>query len=244
MKLWLIVVIAVFSAVVGYILHFEISSGKNVSIHYSKLSQAQLAVQKNIRQLSDEIEEKLTSFADAVSEDRVFSLRLLGEQDRSSSDVTQFAARFIKPMGFSLLDIIDSSFTVVSSGQFTANAGSNVSEKSSALGKSPEFLKDNIMGESALTFQARKSFKIADIPFFVSGGYRVDKRFIEKLAPDDSCTMFLKIGNEIYGNDTIRSVSELKGHTMIINDKQYDAIVVPLASGAKISPQVVVFYKK
>jgi hypothetical protein len=242
MKPWITVVIGLCSAVVGYVVHLQISASETVSIQDSRFDQIELVVQKNIRQISDDIENRLSSFADAVAEDRVFSLRLLGEQDRSSPDVTQFASRFIKPMNFSILDIVDSSFSVVSSGQFTANAGSNVTEKISALEKKPGFYKDKIMGESVLTFQARKAFKIADIPFYVSGGCFVNKQFLEKVAPNDSCSLFLKIGDEIFGNDTIRTVSDLKGHTMIINDKKYEAVIVPVQSGTKSSPQIVVFF--
>lgn len=244
MKPWVTVVIGVCSAVVGYVVHLQISASESDSIQRSKFELIELAVQKNMRQLSDEIEDRLSSFAGAVSEDGVFSLRLLGEQDRSSPDVTQFASRFMKPMGFSLLDIVDSSFTVVSSGQFIANAGSNVAEKMSALGKKTGFIKDRIMGEPVLTLQAKKSFKIADIPFLVSGGRRIDKELLKQIAPHDNCNLFIKIGDEIFGNDTIRTVSELTGNTMVINDKEYDAVVVSVAAESKLSPEIVVFFKK
>lgn len=244
MKSWIAVVIGCCSAVVGYMVHLQVGSSEKVSVHIAKLHQIEMTVQKNMRLISMDIDKKLSFFADAVADDRVFSLRLLGEQDRSSPDVTQFASRFIKPMGFSVLDIVDSSAMVVSSGAFIASAGGLVSEKISALGKNPGFYKDKIMGEMVLTFQAKKAFRMADIPFFVSGGCRVDKGFLEKLAPDDSCGLFIKVGDEIIGNDTIRTVSDLKDHKIIINDKEYDAAIIPLTSEASITPQLVVYLNK
>jgi hypothetical protein len=244
MKPWIAVVIGCCSAVVGYVVHLQIGSYETVQAHNAKLHQIEITVQKNMRLISLEIENKLTSFAEAVADDRVFSLRLLGEQDRSSPDVTQFASKFIKPMGFSVLDIIDSSQMIVSSGAFIASAGGKVTEKFSALGKKPSFFIDKIMGETVLTYQAKKAFRMADIPFYVSGGARVDKNFLEKLAPYDSCGLFFKVGDEIVGNDSIHTVSDLKDHKIIINDKEYDAAVIPLGSDAPIIPQLVVYLKK
>ncbi|HEX2956652.1 MAG TPA: hypothetical protein VHO70_07465 [Chitinispirillaceae bacterium] len=242
MKPWIAVVIGCCSAVAGYVVHLQVTSSEKVSAQSAKLHQIEMTVQKNMQLISSEIESKLASFAEAVAEDRFFSLRLLGEQDRSSPDVTQFAAKFMKPMGFSVLDIVDSSYVVVSSGAFIASVGGNASEKISALGKNPDFYKDKIMGEMVLTFQAKKNFRIADIPFYVLGGCRVDKNFLKRLAPDDRCSLFLKSGEEIIGNDTIRTVSDLKNHKIIINDKEYDAAVIPLASGTSTSPQLVVYF--
>jgi hypothetical protein len=244
MKPWIVVVIGCCSAVIGYVVHLQVGSTEKLTVHNAKLHQIEITVQKNMRLISTEIESKLISFADAVAGDQVFSLRLLGEQDRSSPDVTQFASRFIKPMGFSVLDIIDSSSMVVSSGAFIASAGGSVTEKISALGKKPGFYMDKIMGKVVLTFQAKKAFLMADIPFYVSGGCCVDKSFLEKLAPDDSCGLFIKVGEEIFGNDTIRTVSDLKNHKIIINDKEYDAVVIPLASDAAITPQLIVYLIK
>lgn len=243
MKPWVAVVVGCCSAVAGYVVHLQVGSSEKVSVHKAKLNQIEMTVQKNMRMISLEIENKLISFADAVSDDRVFSLRLLGEQDKSSPDVTQFASRFMKPMGFSVLDIVDSSLMVVSSGAFIASAGGKVTEKFSALGKNPGFYKDKIKGEMVLTFQAKRSFRMADIPFYVSGGCQVDKGFLEMLAPDDQCGLFIKVGDEIVGNDTIRTVSDLKDHKIIINDKEYDGVVIPLSSENKIAPQLVVYLK-
>ncbi len=243
MKPWIAVVIGCCSAVIGYVVHLQVGKSESASVHVAKLNQIEMTVQKNMRMISSDIEKKLISFADAVADDRVFSLRLLGEQDKSSPDVTQFASRFIKPMGFSVLDIVDSSMIVVSSGAFIASAGGNVTESFSALGKKPGFYKDKIKGETVLTFQAKRSFRIADIPFYVSGGCRVDKTFLEMLAPDDNCGIFIKVGDEIVGNDTIRTVSDLKDHKIIINDKEYDAAVIPLASESAVAPQLVVYLK-
>jgi hypothetical protein len=245
MKPWITIIIGCCSAVLGYVVHLQVGSTEKGSVHSAKLQQIELTVQKNMRLISTEINNKLTSFADAVAGDQVFSLRLLGEQDRSSPDVTQFASKYIKPMGFSVLDIIDSSSMVVSSGAFIASVGGLVTEKISVLGKRPGFYMDKIMGERVLTFQAKKEFRMADIPFYVSGGCRVDKGFLEKLAPDDSCGLFIKVGDEIVANDTIRTVSDLKNQKIIINDKEYDAVAIPLAaSDASIVPQLFVYLYK
>lgn len=189
-----------------------------------------MAVKKRLGQTEKNIESQLAAFAAVVQNDNEFSLKLLVENDRSSPVITLMAGRFMKPMGFSALEIADSSGTILSSGQFPANAGNSCKGKGALLGTAPKLCNDNFTGEDVLTMQAKRSFAIADFKFQVMGGIAVTPQFLKDIAPIDKVTLLLKKGNTYVGMEKVTSISEIKQGSIIINDKAWQASEVVLPS--------------
>jgi hypothetical protein len=192
------------------------------------LAMARESIEKRLQEISHDISVRLSAFADEVGADQQFSLRLLAENNRSAPEVTQKAGQFIRPMGFAVLDIADSSYTLLSSGEFPASAGQNVSSKVKLLSDDPKMLEDVIVGQKALTLQARHNFFIAgSIPFYALGGVIVDEKFLQGLTPYSGVQVLLKQGNTIVGM-TVKTISDLKNGAIIINDKEYPAFEIDL----------------
>jgi len=186
------------------------------------------AVKERFNEISMEVEKRLHAFAQTVADDRSFSLKLLVDNDRSAQEVTDVAPRFMKPMGFSFLEITDASHIILSSGHFPASVGNSVMEKAGFLSDTPVVINDVFRGTPIMSLQARKRFTIVDVPFYVQGGMAFDDSFMEKLSPREGVRVFLKHGNEMIGWDNIRSISEVNNNTIIINDKEYSAASLPL----------------
>ncbi|MBD3320436.1 MAG: hypothetical protein GF350_04995 [Chitinivibrionales bacterium] len=189
------------------------------------------SVQRKLEQQKESLIKKLDAFANVTAQDRDFAMRLLVETDRSASDVVERAQQFIHPMNLDILEITDSAFVLLSSGHFPASAGNSIEEKCSMLDESPAFLMDNIMGDSVATLQAKVSFAIAELPFYVSGGVIIDNEFLSRLMPLDDVYVLLKTGDEIIGGKAIGnigSISDIEDQRIIINSKEFlaDTIAV------------------
>ena len=202
-----------------------------------ELKQVEQSVQKRFQGLTSQLSAQLTSFATSVASNRNFSLRLLVENDRSSPDITEMAVHFRGPMGFSVLEITDSAYVILSSGHFPASAGNRIEEKAAQLTSEPLILTDNVMGAPKLTMQLKKKFHIAEIPFYVIGGLEIHDQFLSGLCPREGVMILLKTGNEYLGKPGIRSISEVKDSKIFINDKEYYAtqMGLPLAGGETAS---------
>jgi len=196
----------------------------NSTFSLIELKEAQLSVEKSLAEKLNKLDQQLDAFSSSISNDRNFSLRLLVENDRSSPDVTEKAGQFLDPMGFSILEITDSAFNILSSGHFPASAGNGDTLKASLIGKSPLLLDDNIMGSNVLTFQTGKRFAIAGMTFYAIGGIQVNSEFLNGLSPRNGVKVLLKRGKVILGMENIRSISEIKDNKIIINDKEYLAV--------------------
>lgn len=206
-----------------------------------KLRIAEKSVQQNLDQLSDKISRQLNAFAGMVASDKNFALRVLAENDRSSTDVTELAARFLSPMDFSVLEITDSEYNILSSGHFVANAGNSVTEKK-GLKSEPTCFDDNIMGQQRLTLQSRIRFTISEIPFYVLGGLEVNEKFLRSLTPNSDISVLLKRGKQYYGKPDISSISEVNDNRIIINDKEYWASELKLPYiGTDEAPSLIIF---
>ncbi|MBN2036229.1 MAG: hypothetical protein JW768_05765 [Chitinispirillaceae bacterium] len=187
------------------------------------------SVEKRMHELHRDIGARLAAFSREVATDQVFSLRLLAEKNPSAQEVTGKAVQFLKPMGFSLLDIVDSSYTILSSAEFTASAGNSMAEKALQLSESPVVIVDRVMGKEVITLQARHRFTIAEsIPFHVCGGIIIDEEWLAGLAPHYGIRVLLKKGSTVMGMEGIRTISEITDGTIIINDKKYAAVSIPL----------------
>ncbi len=200
------------------------------SIKIQKLLIAESAVKSRLSIIESKLIDQLNAFSNAVSTDKNFSLKMFVESDLSSSDIVDIAGRYLKTMDFSVLEVIDSSGTIVSSGHFPASAGQNISEHIAALSRRPTAIKENIMGNQVLTLQSKKMFEIADFQFYAIGGYEINSKLLKELSPWDEVTVLLQNGNDYIGMDDIRSISEIKDHSIIINDKEYYATRIPFSS--------------
>ena len=209
------------------------------------LKNVELSVQKKFDEITLRLSSQLQSFAKAVANDRDFSLRLLVENDRSSPDITRMAQDFLAPMNFSFLEITDSSFEVLSSGHFPANAGNSIIDKAGRLSEKPVLLEDNVMGSEKLTLQLKEPLQIAEIPFYVMGGVEVNEKFLASLSPREGVTVLLRRGNDYLGKTEVHSVSEIRNHKILINDNEYYAAQLSLPySGDGDAPVLIIVLEK
>lgn len=186
-------------------------------------------VSKRIKEMSEDVGTRLSAFAAEVMADQLFSLRLLVENNRSAPEVTGKAGQFIKPMGFSVLTVLDSASIILSSGDFSASTGNSALKKASLLSEEPTFIVDQIMGKSVLTLQAKKAIKIVDsIPLFVLGGIVIDEGVLARLSPCQGVTVLLKQGSAITGMAGVRTITGVLDNKIVINDKTYGAFQVDL----------------
>lgn len=225
------VITSIFTAIVVFVVMNTIMHRKEDKIIKEKLIFTEQCVKKSLDNVYLSIQEQLTNFADLIASDRDFSISIFVENNSSSPTITQMAPNFIKPMGFSFLEIVDSLGVILSCGNFPASAGNSIKEKLASLSEEVTVYKDNIKGKPMLTLQARKSFKIADFKFYVMGGFLLDERLLKILLPGKNVLLILKHGSEYVATENIGSVSSVKNNIVIINDKEYPAseIALPVA---------------
>jgi hypothetical protein len=186
-------------------------------------------VSKRLKEMSEDIGTRLSAFATEVAGDQLFSLRLLAEDNRSAPEVTTKAGQFIKPMGFSVLTIIDSASIILSSGDFSASVGNSAQKKAELLADNPTFIAGQIMGKSVLTMQAKKPIRIVEgIPLYALGGIAIDEDVLARLSPHKGVTVLLKQGSAITGMAGVRTMTDLKDNKIVINDKEYGAFQINL----------------
>ena len=204
----------------------EMAEPKNESPELATMKET---VQRRLSEMSDDISNRLKMFSQEVASDQLFSLRLLVENNPSAPEVTNKAVQFLKPMGFSLLDVADSGYTLLSCGQFPASVGTSVEEKGVQLSETPVIIPDKVMGKDVLSFQAKYPFRIAEsLRFFAIGGIIIDEAWLRKLAPREGVTILLKKGASVMGMEDVRTISEVKDGNVLINDKEYQAAEIPL----------------
>jgi hypothetical protein len=241
MKIVLPILTALIVGITSFYFFQKNISEQKLEYKLQKLRTAEKIVQGNFDQLCDKISRQLNAFAETVASDKNFALRVLAENDRSSTDVTELAARFISPMDFSVLEITDSGYNILSSGHFVANAGNSVNEKAK-LNSKPTCFDDNIMGQQRLTLQSRIRFTISEIPFFVLGGLEVNEMFLRSLTPNSDISVLLKKGKQYCGKSDISSISEINNNRIIINDKEYWASELKLPYiGTEEAPSLIIY---
>lgn len=240
MKIILPILTALITGTVLFFVYQKKIEDQQLQFQIQKLKIVEETVKQNIEGVSDRILMQLEALSKTIAEDKNFALRLLAENDRSSSDITEYAVRFMSPMGFSVLDITDSSLIILSSGHFAANAGNSVIEKAK-LSSKPAYYDDNIMGQKRLTIQSKVKFTISDIPFYVIGGLEINEQFLKDLSPNQNVTILLKRGREYFGKSDIRSISEVTNGRIFINDKEYYAAEVQLPfAGNEDNPSLII----
>lgn len=232
------------AALVFYFFNRKIDEA-NKSFSLIELKEAQLSVEKNLQEKLNKIDTQLNAFSSTISSDRNFSLRLFVENDKSSPDITEKAQQFLNPMGFSLLEITDSSYNILSSGHFPASAGNSDSLKASVLTEQPAIFEDEMMGSKVITIQAKKQFKIADIPFYALGGLEINDEFLKDLTPRDGVKVLFKLGDRISGMSGINSLSEINNGVVIINNREYNAACIDLPyKGEGPAPVLIILIAK
>lgn len=221
---------ALLSSVVVFMVMKDHNLTKNSDIGVEELAIAESSVRARLKHIEEKLVDQLNAFSDAVASDKYFALKLFVENNKSASDVVDIAGRYLRVMNFSVLAIVDSSNSIVSSGHFPASAGSNVLEHIAHLSSKPIAISENIIGNQVLTLQSKREFKIADFKFYAVGGYEVNDDLLAELSPWDKVKIVLKQGSKYTGMSGIHSVSEVKDHKIIINDKEYFASQIPFPS--------------
>lgn len=217
----------------GAAMMFAISKGRVTQLHRKhgavRLVDARQTTGKCLQDYQARLSRRLRAFAAQVAADRGFSMKLLVEQQRSASEVSEIASRFMGPMGFSLLEVTDSSFRLLSSGHFPASVGKSAARKAEMLEEQPVFVMDNIRGRKVLTLQSRIDFTIAERTFWCLGGVEVDESFLNSLTPASVSNLLLQKDGELIGGDGIETMSPLSDNEVIINDTPFQADTLRLS---------------
>lgn len=209
---------------------FTLQQKREATIDVAVIQAMTQSVKSTLASRSRQLTDQLQAFSATIASNKDFSLKVLVENDRSSRAITEMASQYLKPMHFTVLEILDSASTILSSGHFPANAG-NKSKKAASLSDTTVACNENVMGETVLTLQARKKFTIADFAFFVAGGLSLDSAFLADITPAPNVRLILKNGSTYTGMGAVRSISALENSQIIINDKKYTAssIILPSA---------------
>jgi hypothetical protein len=185
-------------------------------------------IEKQIQNEARLISDQVSAFSKEVAADRDFAMKLIVENNRSAPEVTDFAQRFMGPMGFSLLEIVDSGNVLLSSAQFPASVGTSVLGKAELLGDQALFIADNIKGRKMLTLQRQIRFKILDASFSCLGGRIIDEDFISRLFPGNGFRLVLKQGDKMIGVNPGESVSDFRDSTIVVGGALYPALSLAL----------------
>jgi hypothetical protein len=206
------------------------------------------SVEKRLADLSQDITSRLAAFADGAASDRLFALRLIAENNPSAPEVAGKAGGFMRPMGFAFLSIVDSSGTILSSGHFPSSRGDRMRDSAfGRLSEEPKLVEDlSAAGIKTLSLQARRAFTVADsITFFALGGAAVDDALLARLSPMPDVTVLLRRGGAVAGMDSVKTISEVKDGTVLINGTTYPAFTVALDyAGEGDAPELIVVMKK
>ncbi len=211
----------------------------------AELAFVKQAVERQLSMQTDLISRQIAAFAGVAAADREFAMKLLVDRDRSAPEVTEIAGRFLAPMALSILSITDSQYVILSCGHFPANTGT-VFVAARKLGALPAFIVDNVKGENVLTLQAKARFAILDTAvFFACGGIAVEKDLLPRLSCWPGYSVFVKKGATVIGKDSVESISDVRGDTILVNNKVYPAASIPLPyAGDGDAPMLIVVSTK
>ncbi len=179
------------------------------------------SVKKNIEDLSHRLVTQLSGFCQTVADDRDFAMKLIVEKDYSAPEVADIAARYMKAMGFSFLEITDADYRILSSGHFPASAGNSAKRKKDLPEQSASFIQDNIKGTEVLSLQVKIPFSCTGAALYAFGGISADSVLIAGLRPHDGVKILLEHEGGVLGMDGVETMSEIKDNTIFINDKSW-----------------------
>ncbi len=177
---------------------------------------------RSFKALSEKVERQLASFGRIVSDDMDFAMKLSIDGDISAPEISEFALQYMEPMGFSFLEIVDSSYTILSSGHFPSSNGNVAMDNKDMPEKKAVIRQKDIKGDKFITLLIKVPFNCAGINLYAVGGIKLSDELLSTLSPNSSSKVIIKDGEQIVGFD-VKTISELKDHRIIINDKTYYA---------------------
>jgi hypothetical protein len=238
---WVWVSISFFAGLLAATLFFGFGNSSRAQKQaLVRLSDARATVERSLNDRYARLAGQLGEFARTVSGDQAFAMKLIAEHDRSAPEVSEIAQRYMAAMGFSLLEVADSSMTLLSCGQFPAAAGNPVKSAVAQLDTVPAFVQDDIQGSPALTLQAKVRCLIAESPVYCLGGIIVDNGFVAHCAPNDNVRLLLRQGRNALG-EGMKTMSEIKNGTIVVNDTTW--LVSPISlpwAGQGNAPEILV----
>ena len=237
------------AALVAGLLFLHLERRHDLARTEEELQRAVLLVSNSLDRIRMDLRQSISTFARSTAADPLFALRLLAEHNPAAPEVTGRAAAFQGPMGFGLLEIIDSGGTILSSGSFPADAGNLITPEQKNLTEEPGFLEARVIAARHLTLQAMAPFTIADsIRFFALGGLIVDSAFLARLSPDPGIRVLLRRGDSVMGLPEVRTLPEVTGDRVTISGKTYPAARLPLllspATGGGPRSELIVLVNK
>lgn len=177
---------------------------------------------KSFKSLSGRVEKQLSAFGRIVSDDMDFAMKLSIDGDISAPEISEFALQYMGPMGFSFLEIVDSSYVILSSGHFPSSNG-NVAMDHQEMPENRAIIRQkDLKGEKHTALLMKVPFNCAGIKLFAVGGIKLTNDLLAAFSPNSSSQVIIKNGDQIVGLD-VKTISELKDHKIIINDKTYYA---------------------
>lgn len=241
------IIIPIITAILAGVLVFFYMSNQNkqtkVLYSSSEIDQTKMTVEKTFRELQQRISNQLRAFASTTGSDKDLALKLFVENDPTAAYVTEFAGKFMHPMNFEFLEVADSSFAIISSGQFPASVGTSIQEKCMRLSTEPSCIIDQIMGDTVIALEAKEVIKNPDLPynFYAVGGIKIDQKLLDYLSPRKGVKVLLQQGDKITGIDNISSISDLKDNSILLNNKEYAATSLDLPSAdPMITPRLLI----
>lgn len=201
-------------------------------------------VEQQLKNRMDGLAGQMTAFSKVVAGDRDFSMKVLVEKDLSAPEVTEIAPRYMEPMALSLLSLVNSRDTLLSCGHFPASAG-GPAPGARLPDDTPAFVSDNVRGTTVLTLLARARFTILDTVFFATGGVIVDENFCARFSIPGGYRLLCKQGGSVIGMQHVESISDIKDNVIVLNNKSYPAVSVPLPyTGSGAAPELVIMVEK
>ena len=232
---------AVIAAGICFVIFMHARGRQHDAAIRAELAAATQSVQTRLDAVEADIASRLAAFARSTVIDQIFALRLIAENNPTAPEVTGRAAEFLSPMGFTILDITDSSGVILSSGSFIASAGNPVPEKLPKLSPAPVFIKDKVVGVDLLTLQAKAPITIADsIRLYALGGTTVDSAFLALLAPRSGVAVLLRRNGSVAGWQGMRSISDINNDRITIDGKKYPAAQIPIPVVDETSPTALI----
>lgn len=239
-------ILAFFSGILLIILFLAIKSHSlNKHLSVIEINRATEAVEHNLNALSSQLIQQISQFCATVGYDRDFVMKLIVEKEYAAPEIADIAGHYMKPMGFSFLEITDSAYKILSSGHFPAQAGNKAVDKADLQDSVLTCFYDNIKGRQVLSLQVKLPFQCEGKKLYCIGGVEIDFPFIQKLSPCEGVEVFLKQGNTIVGNQNIESLSELKDNQILINDRTWLASSLAFTwSGQGEIPKLILLMKE
>jgi len=243
------ILICILTFLIGSILTFFLVANRAIEMQNdtSKIELIHLRgiVEKQVSDIAVELSQKVKAFSNQIPNDRDFTIKLLVENDRSAPEVSELCGMFLAPMGFDILEIVDSAGTIISSGHFPASAGNLISGKIANLTTDAAFYFDTIKGEKVLSLQALAEFKIADRTFYTCGGILINKTFLDRLSPRSAIQLILNHEDFDAGTQGIQSMSDITDNTILVNNEEHLAVAIPLPfAGEQDAPELIVLMEK